>query len=218
MPKSMKNYFIILLCTSLISACVNSSTKTPVTKTSTVSAEKPIEGVQVSPSNKSTSAVKVVPIKMIDATEYLTFAEEFSNLTADAQKLSLVLTNQALTINPNDLLHRMKLVMIYGLPNSSLADTIKAQQLLQKILQEDILANSQLAFANLFYDQLNVINKNGKNGNSEQKRTDNLQQKNEALQTKLEITQQKLDAAQQKLDELKKIEKSMGERDAIPKK
>lgn len=115
--------------------------------------------------------------------------------------------------------------MIYGLPSSMIADTIKAQQLLQKIIQEDILANSQSAFANLLFDHLAVVNKQAKSSNGEPKRLESLQQKNEALQQKLEVTQQKLEAsqnkleaAQQKLDELKKIEKSMGERDTAPKK
>jgi hypothetical protein len=210
----MKNPFLLLLCASFLAGCVNTATQTPATST----VAKPIESAQTSPTNKSTAAVKVVAIKSIDAIEYLTFAEDFSNLTADAQKQALAQTNQALAINPNDLLHRMKLVMIYGLPSSTIPDSMKAQQLLQKVLQEDILANSQLAFANLLFDYLAVVNKPIKTTNAEPKRTDNLLQKNEVLQTKLDATQQKLEAAQQKLDELRKIEKSMGEREALPKK
>lgn len=154
----------------------------------------------------------------MDATEFLTFAETFSNAPADSQKQVLIETNQALVHNPNDLLHRMKLVMIYGLPSSSLIDTPKAQNLLQQILQEGILTNSQLAFANLLFDHLVVVNKASKTSNGDPKRLESLQQKNEALQIKLDATQQKLEAAQQKLDELKKIEKSMGERETTPKK
>ena len=87
------------------------------------------------------------------------------------------------------------------------------------------MANSQLAFANLLFDQLIATNKAPKNSNGDSKRLEGLQQKNEALQIKLDATQQKLEtslqkleAAQQKLDELKNIEKSMGEREATPKK
>jgi hypothetical protein len=206
----MKIQILLLLCTCLLAACASPASKTIATK--------PVEVVQVSSTSKSTAAVKVVPVKSIDATEFLTFAEDFSNMPADVQKQVLSQTNQALAINKNDLLHRIKLVMIYGLPSSSLLDTPKAQQLLQKILQEDILANSQLAFANLLFDHLVVVNKPSKNNNSDQKRMDSLQQNNEGLQTKLELTQQKLEAAQQKLDELRKIEKSMGERESAPKK
>ncbi len=161
---------------------------------------------------KANQPVKVNPTKSLDATEFLTFAETFSNSPADLQKQVLIETNHALALNPNDLLHRMKLVMIYGLPTSSVLDTPKAQNLLQQILQEDILANSQLAFSNLLFDHLVVVNKAAKNNNGDPKRLESLQQKNEVLQIKLDVTQQKLEAAQQKLDELKKIEKSMGER------
>ena len=52
-------------------------------------------------------------------------------------------------------------------------------------------------------------NKVSKNNHDDQKRIDLLQQKNDALQLKL-------DTAQQKLDDLKKIEKSMGEREIAP--
>ena len=189
----------------LVSACANQ-------------AHQSNEAVRTHPANEATAVVKVNPSKNSDAVEFLTFAENFSNLPADAQKQTLIETNQALTVNPNDILHRMKLVMVYGLPSSSFADMPKAQQLLQIILQEDILANSQLAFANLLFDHLLLANKPNKNSNVDPKRLDSLQQKNDALQQKLEATQQKLESAQQKLDELKKIEQSMGEREATPRK
>ena len=201
----MKIHTLLLLMACLVSACANQ-------------AHQPNEAIKTHPANKATAAVKVNPSKNSDAVEFLTFAENFSNLPADAQKQTLIETNQALTVNPNDILHRMKLVMVYGLPSSSFADTPKAQQLLQIILQEDILANSQLAFANLLFDHLLLANKPNKNSNGDPKRLDSLQQKNDALQQKLEATQQKLESAQQKLDELKKIEQSMGEREATPRK
>jgi len=105
----------------------------------------------------------------------------------------------------------MKLVMIYGLPSSNFLETPKAQNLLQQLLQENILANSQLSFAHLLFDYLVMINKEIKNNREDRKHVELLLQKNEALQLKL-------DAAQQKLEELKNIEKSMGERDIAPKK
>ncbi len=205
----------LLLWACFATACATQPNKTLVNKTPS----------ETSTVNKSTTAVKIIPSMSIDAIEYLNFAETFSNLPIDSQKQMLLETNQVLVLNPNDLLHRMKLVMIYGLPSSMLPDTVKAQQLLQKVMQEDILANSQLAFANLLFDHLAMVNKLSKNNNGEPKRLESLQQKNESLQQKLDATQQKLEAsqqkleaAQQKLDELKKIEKSMGERDTAPKK
>lgn len=198
MLNQIKIYALILLCTGLLSACVS-----PASKHITAS--------------KVNLPVKLNPTKSVDAIEFLTFAETFSTSPADVQKQALMETNQALVLNPNDLLHRMKLVMIYGLPSSSLLDSPKAQSLLQQILQEDTLANSQLAFSNLLFDHLVAINRANKTNNADPKRLESLQQRNEALQIKLEATQHRLEAAQQKLDELKKIEKSMGEREANPK-
>ncbi len=202
---------LLLLWTCLAAACVSPQVQQN-------------HKVQPNAANTVNPPVKVNPSKSMDATDFLHFAESFSSLPADLQKKALIETNQALAINPNDLLHRMNLIMIYGLPTSTLLDTPKAQSLLQQILQEDILANSQLAFANLLFDQLIATNKAAKNNNGDPKRLESLQQKNEALQIKLDATQQKLEAslqkqeaAQQKLDELKKIEKSMGEREATPK-
>ncbi len=199
----MKNPALLILCACLITGCVS-----PANQPNTIA---PNIIAKVNP------PVKINPTKSVDAIEFLTFAETFSNLSAELQKKTLLETNEVLAFNPNDLLHRMKLVMIYGLPSSSLLDTPKAQILLQQILLEGILENSQLAFSNLLFDQLVAINRVSKMSNGEPKRLEILQQKNEALQFKLEQTQHKLEAAQQKLDELKKIEKSMGERETTPK-
>jgi hypothetical protein len=208
------NYLLLVICISLLtSACVNPAAKPkpePKFSAEAKSSAEPKQG----------NGVKLVPTKTMDASEFLSFAESYSNLPQDAQKLELASTNQALALNPNDLLSRMKLVMILGLPSSSFVDTPKAQTLLQQLLQENILVSSQLAFAHVMFDYLIVANKVGK---SDQKH-DVLLQKNENLQLKLETTQQKLDAtqtkleaAQQKLDELKNIEKSMSGREPLPK-
>lgn len=181
----IKDFITILLLSLVCAACVN-------------------------PAIKQGNGVKLNPVINNDATEFLNFAETFSNLTPEIQKQTLATTNQALTLNSNALFERMKLVMIYGLPSSNLLDTPKAQALLQPILQEDILSGPQLAFAHVLFDYLVATNKVSKNYHDDGKRVELLQQKNEALQLKL-------DAAQQKLDDLKKIEKSMGERENMPK-
>ena len=128
-------------------------------------------------------------------------------------------------VNPNDLLQRMKLAIIYGLPSSNHQDTAKAQNLLQQMLQENNLTKPQLAFAHLLFDYVIAINKANKNSREDQKQMETVLQKNENLllkleasQQKLEITQQKLEAAQLKIDELKNIEKSMGQREVTPRK
>ena len=190
------SYLSIILCLSVfISACVNPAAK-------------------LNADPKQGNGAKIVPTKTMDATELLNFAESYSNLPQEEQKLELGNTNQVLALNPNDLLNRMKLVMILGLPSSNFADTPKAQGLLQQLLQENILTNSQLAFAHVLFDYLIVVNKGGK---SDQKHVDALQLKLEAMQQKLDATQLKLEAAQQKLDELKSIEKSMSGRETLPK-
>ena len=190
------NYLSIIICLSLfISACVNPA-------------------LMPNAEPKHGNGAKIVPTKTTDATELLDFAESYSNLPQEEQKLELANTNQVLALNPNDLLNRMKLVMILGLPSSNFTDTLKAQGLLQQLLQENILVNSQLAFAHVLFDYLIVVNKGGKN---DQKHVDALQLKLEATQQKLDTTQLKLEAAQQKLDELKNIEKSMSGRETLPR-
>jgi vacuolar-type H+-ATPase catalytic subunit A/Vma1 len=171
---------------------------------------KPENGIKPNVVTKPSNGVKLAPNEANSASEFLKFAEDFADLSAPIQKQALTNTSQVLLANPNDLLHRMKLMMIYGLPSSSLADTPKAQNLLQQILQENILLGSQQAFAHVMFDYLVALNKLNKSTHNDDKLV-------EQLQLKLEATQQKLDAAQQKVNELKNIEKSMGEREAAPK-
>jgi ABC-type phosphate transport system auxiliary subunit len=209
--------FITISLCGLCAACLNPVSKHSAEAKQTNGAKQSSEPKAVIESRQA-NTIKLSPSKSSDASEFLNFAEAYSDLSAEAQKQELQATNQILTRNPNDLLHRMKLVMIYGLPSSYLAETQKAQNLLQQILQENMLANAQLAFAHLLFDHLIAVNKISKNNRDDQKRTDLTQQKNEALQQKLEATQLKLDAALQKINELKNIEKSMGEREPVPRK
>lgn len=174
---------------------------------------------------KQNNGVKLVAPKNTDVNELLIFAEQYSDLTPEAQKQVITTTNQSLSVNPNDLLQRMKLAIIYGLPSSNHQDTAKAQNLLQQMLQENNLTKPQLAFAHLLFDYVIAINKANKNSREDQKQMETVLQKNENLllkleasQQKLEITQQKLEAAQLKIDELKNIEKSMGQREVTPRK
>ena len=192
----------------------------PATTNNQANTQTSAPTAEIKPSN----GVRLSSVKGTDASTFLSFAEEYADLTFEAQKQTLTATNQTLLGNPNDLLHRMKLVMIYGLPSSSLLDTPKAQSLLQQILQENILQNEQLAFAHVLFDHFIAINKANKGNRDEQKQIESLLQKNEALQKKLDASQLKLDAAQQKLEasqqkinELKNIEKSMGARETLPK-
>jgi hypothetical protein len=207
----IKIFMTILLANIATTACVNPALKQANETKQTEPKQTELKQNESKPSNDAKSnGVKLNPTKVSDATEFLTFAEAFSNMPPDVQKQTLASTNQALALNANDLIQRMKLVMILGLPSSSLLDTPKAQNLLQAILQEDILQGTQLAYAHVLFDYLVAANKVSKNTHDDSKRVELLLQKNEALQIKL-------DAAQQKLDDLKKIEKSMGERESLSK-
>ncbi|HOY71143.1 MAG TPA: hypothetical protein PL131_00295 [Methylotenera sp.] len=208
---------ILLLASLLITAC-----SSPANKPNS----KPTELKQASESRT------IFSTKSADVNDYLAFAEEYANLSPEAQKQTLNATNQQLATNANDLLQRFKLAMIYALPSSTLQDGQKAQNLLLSILQENQLTNTQNAYAHVLFDYVMALNKASKSGREDEKRIDTILQKNDNLQNKLdstqqklastqqklEATQQKLEAAQQKIDELKNIEKSMGQREVSPKK
>ena len=203
MPIKKLTLFIIICFSLVTTACVRPVVKPGIDPKPNVEAKPSIE-------HKPGNGIKLAPTEANSASEFLKFAENFSDLSAPVQKQTLTITNQVLLANPNDLLHRMKLVMIYGLPSSSLADTPKAQNLLQQILQENILVDSQQSFAHVMFDYLVALNKLNKSTHHDNKLL-------EQLQLKLEATQQKLEASQQKVNELKNIEKSMGEREIVPK-
>jgi preprotein translocase subunit SecG len=205
--KKLLNLLIIFFIFALLAACVASATKNTSAKNASTkqTSNKPIGGVIVAPSLNN------------DATDLLSFAEAYGNQSADMQKKTLTATNQALVLNPNDMFNRLKLAMIYGLPSSNFVDTVKAQNLLQQVLQENILENAQLFYAHVLFDYCIAMNKLNKNNREDEKRADSLQQKNDALQQKNDALQTKLTAAEQKLVELKNIEKTMGTRDLTPK-
>ena len=190
-------------------ACVRPITKTDIESKPNVETIPSIEAKPII-DTKPSNGIKLAPTEAYSANEFLKFAESYADLSASNQKQTLASTQQVLLANPNDLLHRMKLVMIYGLPSSSLADTPKAQNLLQLILQENILVDSQQAFVHVLFDYIVAINKLSKRSHQDDKLV-------EQLQSKLESAQQKLEATEQKMNELKNIEKSMGEREILPK-
>lgn len=160
-------------------------------------------------SQKTAHGQKIKCADISNACEFLNFSTQFSSSVLAVQKQVLILTNQSLALNPTDTLQRMKLVMIYALPKSQLQDTQKAQNLLQNLLQENILVNTQLSFAQLLLDQLLAYNRLIQKSKDEQKRIENLQLKNNNLQLNLEATEQKI-------QELRNIEKLMGERNLSP--
>lgn len=212
---TFKPYLLILLGLMAAGCAGNASKQSAPQDAAKIMCEPPSSGEAAS-----------ATAKIVDGNDLIAFAEQYAGLSAEAQKQALSSTNQILIVLPNDLLQRFKLAMIYGLPSSHLQDTAKALPILQTIIQEKKISNSQLAFANLLFNYVNAQNKANKNNRDDEKRIDSILQKNENLQNKLDAYQQKLEAAQQKLDlaqqklitaqqkidELKNIEKSMGQR------
>lgn len=211
-------YLCLFAVMLLISACASNPNKPQ---------PKATEGAAVNCDCNPNAALNGNTAKQMELAEALTFTEQFSNLSADAQKQLLIKANQTLAIQPTDLTNRFKIALMYGLPSSHVQDYLKAQTQLQSILQQPSITPGQTALARLLFDYVNTINKANKNSRDDERRIDNILQKNENLlnkleasQLKVESTQQKLDAAQQKLiaaqqkiDELKNIEKSMGQRE-----
>lgn len=217
----INNLLVILLVSALLTACASPTSKTN---------GKPAE--QKQSSETKGNGISLFSPKAADVNDYLAFAEDYANLSPEAQKQALNTTNQLLAANPNDLLQRFKLAMIYALPSSALQDGQKAQNLLLSILQENQLTSAQTAYAHILFDYVMAMNKANKTSRDGDKRIETILQKNDTLQNKLDSAQQKLmttqqkldatqlklEAAQQKIDELKNIEKSMGQRELAPKK
>ncbi len=147
--------------------------------------------------------------------ELLAFYEIFSDASAESQKNLFNELNKPTTDNQLNQLRQIKLAMVLGLPSSRIRDTAKAQTVLQELIQTNSLTLPDNSLVNLLYEftaDTNKLIKNKGDNKSQQQRVDALQLKNDQLQ-------QKLDALQQKLDALKKIEKTMGDRDAaVPTK
>jgi hypothetical protein len=137
--------------------------------------------------------------------DLLAFCETYSNLTPEAQKKAFASTNQALATNKNDLSQRIKLAIMLALPSSRLRDTVKAQNLLQDLLQENSLSASDADFVGLLYEYTVFSNKQLQRDREDAKKHELLQQKYDALI-------QKNEALEQKLNDLKNIEKTMNER------
>jgi len=151
------------------------------------------------------NGVRLFSSKQDHTLELLAFCESYSNLTAEAQKKVFTLSNQALATNKNDLMHRIKFAIMLALPSSRLRDATKAQSLLQDLLQDDGLSESDAALVGLLYEYTVFDNKQLQKGREETKKHEVMQQKYDALL-------QKNEALEQKLNELRNIEKTMTER------
>ena len=210
------NFFLTVLCCVILSAC-----------TTKIVELQPV----------ISSGIKVMPSTNDHVIELLKFCDTYSNLTPEAQKEAFTETNLILAENSNDLVHRIKLAAMLALPTSRLRDTVRAQALLQELLQENNLSATDSAFASLLYeyavDNTKQIQKNRDDAklfettqqkldttqqrlDNTQQKLENTQQKLESIQQKVENTQQKIEALEQKINDLKNIEKNMIEQESKP--
>jgi len=177
--KSLKILSIILLAMSL-GACVTAKPKPAVTMS------EPVEHEQRKAS-------------------ILEYAANMLAASGDTQKKELSELTQNLSANRQDIDTRMKLGLLYGLPNSKVKDFNKAQALLDDLVREPSLGAERKLLGNLLRDYIADTAKLAQKARDEQKRS-------EGLQMKAETAQQKADNLQRKLDELKNIEKTMTDR------
>lgn len=171
-------------------------------------------GACISPKPKQEPTTQAVTVNEIAQTEtltaqkesILTYAGKLLALSPDLQKKELVELNQTYSANKQFVDTRLKLALLYGLPNSKVRDTAKAQALLDDLIREPSLDTERKTLASLIRDYILDTAKLAQKLREEQKRGDNLQVKSDSAQ-------QKADSLQRKLDELKNIEKTMTDRD-----
>jgi hypothetical protein len=148
--------------------------------------------ISTTPSPTTNSATTTIPVPVttpaINRLDVLDFAENFGELSYEAQKKELQQNSQS----RNDLNSRIKVAMIYALPSSKLRDTNKAQALLEDLAKDKNLEGDRKILMLILRDYIAENNKFNNKARDEQKRAD---------------------ALQQKLDELKNIEKMMLERE-----
>jgi hypothetical protein len=141
----------------------------------------------------------------------LKFAGSFAELPEEKQKEQFAQANQALASSNGDLNIKMKLAIIYALPNSRLHDVAKAQPLLDDILREPNTGEELKSLATVFRAHIAESHKLVQKTREEQKRAD-------ASQLKLDASQQKIDDLERKLNDLKSIERAMVDRDIKKRK
>lgn len=185
--------FTMLLCSLILScACSNKAI------------------ISNAPANSNvarTNMLKASTSKQNNVIELLAFIDSYSNLTPEMQKKVFAETNQMLAENKNNLLSRFKLASMLALPTSRLRDNVKAQNLLQDLLQENTLNPSDFSLISLLYEYTTDYTKQLQKSREDIKKLESAQQKYETLELKNK-------ALEQKLNELKNIEKTMNDRDS----
>jgi len=182
---NIRNFTILLCSLVLACGCIN---KTDMSKPA------------------QAKSYKAMASKQDHVIELIAFIDSYSNLAPETQKKVFAETNQALAENSKDLILHIKLACMYALPSSRMRDNVKAQNLLQDLLQGNTLNPADSSLVSLLYEYASDNAKQLQKSREDTKKLDSIQQKYEALE-------QKNKALEQKLNELKNIEKTMSERD-----
>jgi len=136
----------------------------------------------------------------------LEYTANIVGASEDAQKKELSELTQKLSSNNQEIDTRMKLALLYSLPNSKVKNSYEAKALLDDIIHEPLLDIEHKMLANFWHDYIVDTKKLAQKAKDEKERCN-------LLQIKAEAAQQKTDYLQRKLDELMTIEKTITDRD-----
>lgn len=141
----------------------------------------------------------------------LEYATEYAKLNSAQQKLEFNDISSLANKDKLNIVYKLKLAVIYALPSSRLQDPVRANTLITDLLKTAHLHVNNEHFLFILRDYVADNLRLAQTTKDAQKRTENLQQKNEQL------LQQNIQL-EQKLEALKRIEKTMVDRDQGAKK
>lgn len=136
----------------------------------------------------------------------LEYATEFAKLNSAQQKLEFNDINTLASKDKLNTIFKLKLAVIYAIPSSRFQDAVRANTLITELLKTAHLHINNEHFLTILRDYVADSIKQTQSSKDTQKRAENLQQKNEQL------LQQNIQL-EQKLEALKRIEKTMVDRD-----
>lgn len=165
---------------------------------------KPID----TPQEKTVSPTKEVPTPQASMLDYIS---SFSKLSANQQKLEFNEVLSASQKDKNNVVLQMKLAIMYALPNSRIQDSNKALSMINELQKTNWMRPENEQIINLMREIAVASQRDNQKSKEDQKRIDSMQQKNEQL------LQQNIQL-EQKLEALKRIEKTMVDRDQGVKK
>lgn len=144
------------------------------------------------------AGIKFSPITHARTIELLDFIAIYPELTPETQRAFYMEVSQELLLHGNDLKLSIQQGAMLALPNSEVRDTTAAQTVLQTLLENKALNESDASLVKLLLTFTLDHNKQLSKVRDEAKKNEELKQKNKSLV--------------QKLDDLKNIEKTMIER------